>query len=226
MQLINSLTKEERLQVPRLLGHDLINEITILRSSLCASQVKGVKCEPRAGGLVGHIGYTTQAVNILSCINKMYTHPGFEFEDITGVFEDKVKINCVHARELNTIGPLSYSIIFNLVKNAIRSHEAGEIEDPVVLFSQFTGFPEKAIYVPDGAADFKRFMEFGVYDFGSGFPNDKPLVNYIDREPPKPREDGFGLYYTGLVAKVLKSPIDIVSKPGETIVSFYHPIYE
>ena len=57
-----------------------------------------------------------------------------------------------------------------------------------------------------------------------GFPKDMDIQNAFVKAPPH-RDTGFGLYFIGLAAKVLQAKVGVSSEPGNTTVSFFHPVY-
>ena len=130
-----------------------------------------------------------------------------------------------------------YPVLHNLVKNALWHNSRKPAEknkagiqfytvDPIQLIIEPANFPENPSFVPEGARDYSKFVAFRVHDTGEGFASEqeKSYETYFTKCPKK-GEHGFGLYFTGLVAKVLRAPVEIKSIPGDTTVSFYHPIY-
>ena len=123
-----------------------------------------------------------------------------------------------------TDGNLISSVAYNLVKNVLGEPNTDNSGIATLSLENVQGFPEDAVFVPEGARNYKEFAAFRVSDNGAGFSQDKNWLEYFTRCPEK-RQHGFGLYFTGLVAKMLRAPIGISSKPGNTRVSFYQPIY-
>ena len=85
-------------------------------------------------------------------------------------------------------------------------------------------FPKNALFIPEGAKDFENFYVFHIQNKGKPFPKDSKLINGLTK-CPELGERGFGLYFTGLVSRFLKAPVNIKSNEDLTTISFYHPIY-
>jgi hypothetical protein len=130
--------------------------------------------------------------------------------------------------EFRTVEPLLYCTLFNLVKNGVRAQRKVNIEKekvPVRLCAElYSGVPA-ACFVPAGAEQYDRFVRFSVQDCGKGFSSDVSFEKLFCGEPPKKWKHGFGLYFVGLAARVLRAPIGIESVAGNTKVSLYHPIF-
>jgi signal transduction histidine kinase len=143
---------------------------------------------------------------------------------------------------LSNIGLIN-GVLMNLCGNA-KMATGGKKEQRISLVcEEYSHFPETATFIPEGARDYNEFIAFRVHDNGKGFPqvsNNRQMLFEGEGFPtargemlkryfttcPQNREHGFGLYFTGLVAKVLRAPVEIQSVPGDTTVSFYHPVFE
>lgn len=86
-------------------------------------------------------------------------------------------------------------------------------------------YPDKIIFQPAGSTNYKEFVGFHISNKEGGFSKNKNLQEYFTKCPEKGAR-GFGLYFTGLISKLLQAPINIESQKGETKVSFFQPIYE
>jgi signal transduction histidine kinase len=115
-----------------------------------------------------------------------------------------------------------YGVLFNLIKNAV---EHGKENDINVNVDFQDSYPDKIIFQPKGSENYNKFVGFHISNKGEGFSKNKNLQEYFTKCPGI-KERGFGLYFTGLVAKLLQAPVNIESQRGETKVSFFQPIYE
>ncbi len=121
---------------------------------------------------------------------------------------------------------LMHSVLYNLVKNGVDAQiGTSDKDEPVKLSVNYhPGFPENVLFIPEGAREYTNFVVFDVHNKGKSFPKDIPLESYFTKPTPE-KGRGFGLYFTKLAAKFLRAPVNITSEPGNTTVSFYHPIY-
>ena len=122
---------------------------------------------------------------------------------------------------------LMFCILHNLIKNGISAQAPkNKAERGIELVIQsYLGFPQQALLVPRGAEKYNEFMRFSVHNEGNAFPEKILSKDYLKKFVHQKGQSGFGLYFVKLAAKLLKAPIEISSKPGDTTVSFYHPIY-
>jgi signal transduction histidine kinase len=225
--LLNNLTAEERLQLPRLFNHDSIGVWQRL-----AGFLDGWKCGTRkrsdadkAMAFFKHLSYFEKCVSQLCNEEYLCSTPPLSFNRIIGNLENMFRLEIEkkdNAEEEDYFEEISYSCLYNLIDNAYNTIQ----EDiKVKLIAEKSGFPSQAVYTPEGARDYKDFVAFRIQDNGAGFPPEMNLFDRLTTCPPKGGH-GLGLYFTGLVSKVLRAPVDIQSKPGDTTVTFYHPIYE
>lgn len=229
VMLKNPLTTEERLAITRVLDHDMTNILNNIYS--------GASIRKRDNS-------TKLTANLNTFANFYRTLRTLIQEDIVGMWsncnQDKTErfaedisensrtIDCRFCLELQSQyseipmreQDFTQSVLHNLVKNSV--YAGAKL---VRINIEPSGFPETATFIPEGARDYKDFIAFRVSDNGCGFPQGEDLNKRFTVCPPK-REHGFGLYFTGLVAKVLRAPVEIKSVPGDTTVSFYHPVYE
>lgn len=246
--LTNPLSKDERLSIIRLLGHDAKGELQLLSGMMEGVQAKketrylsDVMSHPE------HISTTLQAVDILGLREKINLFDGCNatsFDDsrelsrkirvMNSVLHNKIDISTATKLYLKIglgIGPflspvaVTYSVLFNLAKNAIlpQNNENPE-RKPLLSLGISNGFPEDTLWVPEGARNHERFVRFTITNQGE-FPRDKPLLERLTGQEPPRNGKGYGLYFTGLASRFLQSPIDIKSEKRQTRVDFYHPIY-
>lgn len=233
MILTNPLTNDEKLSISRLLDHNGLSAITYLYAIIeRASLPEQYSDIP--------INWRKTEANLDAIINLLFCHRDLQLreitmtgnhrfdverilEDIDQLYGEKTKLN----KGKETIGTLEglhsplTLIIRNLISNANKASRGREVQFGA---EKYSGFPSSPTYLPVGADQFKNFVRFYVHDNGRGFPQDFDYQKAFTIEPPKGGH-GFGLYFTGLVAKVLRAPVNIKSKPGDTTVSFYHPVY-
>jgi len=234
--LPNVLTTEERLATTRLFDHDMtgiLHGIYGAMSSAFSGNVNEHR-KKRAIALGESFASFYRTVNRLTqndtiSIDGMFSKDstqGFieDMEDCSYIFGENFCLEAIsnYSKIPVRAGDMTYCILHNLVKNSVW---AGAKSVNVLI--EPSSFPESASFIPDGARNYKDFIAFRVHDNGRGFPSReaREYGSYFTTCPPK-GEHGFGLYFTGLVAKVLRAPVEIKSVPGDTTVSFYHPVYE
>jgi len=228
LQLTNPLTDAERKQVVRLIDHDMGNSLNIVNQYIHHIVEYGKKeLSPIAQGKVKATFFIGLAIHDLVLKDKLDVwkcYYNIELEDILNSIDcQRVKFNFnYNPKELVTPEKVLLATMWSIIKNA---HNASETAENVLVTSRYyEGFPKQALYIPDGAREFKDFVAFEVHNQGE-FPKAKPLREYIDKEAPALNQEGFGLYFVKLASKVLRAPVNIKSEDGRTCVSFYHPIY-
>lgn len=226
-KLTNNLTLKEKLAVPRLIGHDSKTLITNVYSPLMGFN--------RTGKIDRNPNYMMASLELLASIEECIyslTQNRNIMDSKASLFLDVLSRNFSQLFEnLNINNQMEssriigrrgfiYPILNNLIKN---SKYRGNTQDISLIIKPENQFPKDATYIPKGARKYKEFIEFCVHDKGIGFPES---LNYLEKLTTYPEgESSFGLYITGLIAKALRAPVNISSKPGNTKVSFYHPIY-
>ena len=226
--LSNPLTQKERLRIPRLLGH---NSHAIIGKSLRAIR-EGNK--DLAMNLLLFVEDIEETVEVMThggeiCLgfgSRDYMRDyGLQIflKELNKVYEGRLKVEVETNAQFSTSRAILNSVLGNIIDNALGIQYKADKKVVEVRASWFTGFPETAIYIPNGARDYKEFVRFSVQNPGK-FPRDKPLIDRLTICPPRGKQ-GFGLYFTGLAAKVLRAPVDIKSEEGIVDVSFYQPIY-
>lgn len=125
-------------------------------------------------------------------------------------------------RDLKSKACLIQTALHSLVDNSLKVNgNEGRVN---ITVSEFSGEVANPLYVPERAEIDGNFIRFCVQDNGPGFPEGRPLKDYLNLGvTTRERSDGFGLYYVSLVCKVLRCPLTIESMPGNTEISFYHP---
>jgi len=234
--LSNPLTIEERLQIPRLIEHDSITYFAILLNMpIRSTEFDKEKYE----AIIQHLGSVEQTIDFLT------QSPDINFEDVYSACRlDKRTITdllsrvdkILHKGRLEaSVGDidtflsykhLMHTVLFNFIKNSLNAQlGTNDGDEDLKVNVAYSKFPENSVFIPDGARDYTNFVVFNFHNKGRGFPKDIPLKEYFTRTVPERGASGFGLYFTKLAAKVLRAPINIVSEPGDTTVSFYHPVY-
>jgi signal transduction histidine kinase len=235
--LTNNLTTEERTSLARFGDHNFLTpfatEVMLIKRHIS----KGTKlAEEDSHRLEAVYIMTRDLLNLISKDRVYLSQLGGENAIIKGYVERLVKYatSCYHylPKKINAESKsrqrflgndmILLSLICNLATNGIKMG-ASELS---ILVEDQNEFPQTATFVPEGARDYSRFVAFRVHDNGKGFPQDnkEKWREYFTRCPAR-GEHGFGLYFTGLVAKVLRAPVEIQSVPGDTTVSFYQPVY-
>jgi len=148
-------------------------------------------------------------------------------EHLKKLYPNKLKTFHQSPRDFLSFKSALFTVCTNLIKNGISAQKAIEIKNKdisVYLSSHPSKFPKNALFIPEDARDFENFYAFHIQNKGKPFPKDSPLIDKLTK-CPEPGERGFGLYFTGLVSKFLKAPVNINSNKDLTTISFYHPIY-
>lgn len=246
MELTNPLTVEERLQVSRIIDHDMMNFSSSVVGNLethedlmedyerltnprrvesLEKQIISGKHVLKALSLATHVDLIMGAITPLVQSEGIFAN-FYSIRDDLDVMEfvSKVKIDCHEDQtpdKLVTRNNLLYGVLFNAVKNA-RNH--GEVDEVKLKLNYQEREPGKEIFVPAGAEKYNQFYGIHIIDNGKGF-DPKKLNKELFTKCPEQGERGLGLYFTGLVSKVLRAPIDIQSSEKGTTFSLYHPIY-
>ncbi|MEK6968073.1 MAG: ATP-binding protein [Nanoarchaeota archaeon] len=227
----NPLTLEEKVTVPRLLDHDLTGVLAVLLDANVNPDLDFNSIQAMRSLLVA----TLESVKILTRYDNFRLdtivpeHIEYLLSNhqlVQSYFEKGTPLS-IHSnidKEFRTQQDLVQSALHNLIKNSstYTSRESGHID---IYVRDFSGeVPSPAYVMPDTplAGD---FVKFDVQDNGPGFSTNRPLNEFLQLGvTSRERGGGFGLYYVGLVAKVLRSHIGIESEPGNTTVSLYHPL--
>jgi signal transduction histidine kinase len=237
-KLSNPLSIEERVQVSRLIGHDSMGVLAIILNDTRRAQMTGnVSKLKNTAYLVQHIGMIDESIGSLAllreyCLNSQSASTYFddyglkeEFKILNSVIESQTSDkeigfskNISHEKFLSDVN-LIHSVLYNLSKNSFNRGGAKKVEVSVKEHSTL----QDIVHSADGSSDYTDFIGFHVHDNGRGFPGEKDLKKYFTKIPEN--GEGFGLYFVGLAAKVLRGQIGIKSKLGNTTVSFYHPVY-
>ncbi len=228
VQLTNPLTTQERLALTRVLDHDMTNVLDGIYGGVSRGGDNSTKLTANLNTFASF--YRTLRTLTQQDIVGMWKNCN---QDKTDRFVEDISENirtiggrfCLELQSQYSEIPMreqdfTQAVLHNLVKNSVSA--GAEL---VRINIKPSDFPETATFIPQGARDYKDFIAFRVSDNGCGFPQGENLSKRFTVCPPK-GEHGFGLYFTGLVAKVLRAPVEIRSVPGDTTVSFYHPVYE
>lgn len=148
------------------------------------------------------------------------TSMAYFLKRLESIYFGKLETSIEDSRDFLACKPVLHVVLSNLIENSIAEQEKSSSEEKIVLRVGYQeGFPKSLVYVPRGARDYQNFMFFRIEDKGKGFSDDKLLERLTTDNY------GFGLYFTGLAARLLRAPIEIHSEPGNTSVSFFNPIY-
>lgn len=236
VKIKNPLTFEEKAQLNRLIGQDINTHLFIALNAVYSSEEDNnifyIKtCH--VGDIIDHVGNVHGTIMNLSSrvfnleerlLSKKHLVNNLNLlRDIQINKKNKVSYNISQNipdkffYEANLI----YCVLYNLVKNSFKH---GNIKEVNISVEQNNWKNMNPCLIPKGSKKYNNFIGFHVQDNGKGFPKDKDFREYFTKVPEEGGR-GFGLYFTGLVSKVLRAPVEIKSKPGDTIVSFYQPIY-
>ena len=235
-EIKNPLTTKERLNVTRLIGHDSLNLLNYISRDLGDVKLAQPKVD-YLRNIEKTVAVLTQCDDISVCENpcqgdsfvNSYEPSSITYfmEHLKKLYPNKLKTFYQDPRDFLSFKPALFTVCTNLIKNGISAQKKAKIDDKdisVCLSSHSSKFPKNALFIPEGAKDFKNFYVFHVQNKGKPFPKDSPLINRLTK-CPELGEHGFGLYFTGLVSRFLKAPVNIKSNEDLTIISFYHPIY-
>lgn len=232
--LPNILTDKEKASLLRVYHHDMANSAMIVSTWMYCSNTRGMRITPEA---IAHMDFLVRS---LECASALTTTDDFskklELTSLERIMSNTNEIARMHfPRTQPTKHPNANKKLFvpgviacmgMFIKNSRRhAYEAEDVldgEDLLLSAEEVVGFPSDAVYIPDHAREHNEFTAFRVHDIGAGFGRGKIPKKYFTTCPPV-GQHGFGLYFAGLVGKVLQAPIGISSKRGDTTVSFYHP---
>lgn len=229
VRLKNPLSLKERLQAVGLFGHNTDAIISRIKRNLQDAEY--------AGALLRLVRNTQITVSSMTQKDYIILLGGFSIDkfketdldafiqDFKQIYRGNLRTHVADHRTFLSLKHIFYPVFANLIDNAIIAQKSCPDSKVIFRTEYHEGFPENATFIPRGAKQYKNFMAFHVQDEGKGFPTDVPLVERFTICPEKGRKRKFGLYFTGLVARLIRAPINITSQPGNTIVSVYHPIY-
>jgi signal transduction histidine kinase len=223
------------LVVPRLLGHDSQGEIVTAKQDLLFAIHENDFSDlgNTTTRRIDNIAMTQSVVYLLATKDKISVSENGtasffhdfsfqeEFKRLKVVAHGDLKCSEEIAYAKMILEPLIiHSVLYNLVKNALE-HSSTKKAELVVKSEKDL---QNIIYSPEGSSVYSEFIGFHIHDNGKGFPSGKNLREYFTKVP-EIEGRGLGLYFVGLAAKVLRGQIGITSEPGNTIVSFYNPVY-
>jgi hypothetical protein len=241
--LANPLTLEERLQVTRLLSHDVSDYLNELR---CGVGVEVPEIfRKRLQAIVNHIDNTQISVanlihddsfdiacNYNWCLRNE-SERTFFIERLRRLFPGNFQkpagldyaqtspgelqvMNCCFDHYFLSYESLLHSVLFNLIKNGLAAQKEGE-RKVLLQVRILERFPREPNFIPEGARDYDRFVAFDVLNKGR-FSSEIPFSQHLTDSS----KEGFGLYFVGLAAKVLRAPIIMETGNDSTRICFYH----
>ncbi|MBR9704978.1 HAMP domain-containing histidine kinase [Candidatus Pacearchaeota archaeon] len=228
VQIPNTLTSDEKLSVARIIDHDstspLINLSELVLREL-HPEIFNLKSDFKS---MQH--YINHTLYMFDCLDSLITQENLidnsnivRLLDISETLSGLIKELSIEYEEDCKRFPgrlsLLYPFLYTLSKNS-KHYNAKKIQ----LKIKKERPPKNLIYAPNSSRDFTEFVAFHLNDNGRGFVPDFDYQKALTTCPELGKK-GFGLYFTGLIAKVLGARIDIHSKRGDTTVSFYHPVY-
>lgn len=238
MRLNNPLSKEERLQIPRLLAHDATEWwCDLYNGNKLRDIMPGKYTQEFMKARMQHLINTERTVCYLAhedAIGVSFNDLDYRFDknrlriflkSLEGLFSPDLTTDARDFPIFISPHEVLHSALFNIIKNGRRFNEWAKSDKPVNLTVEFQNHFPEACYVPEGAQQYQNFIAFRIHDNGRGFPN-TPKRLFIEKPAPEKGEGGFGLYFLGLAARFLRAPVDIQSVPGDTNVIFYQPVYE
>jgi len=226
----NNLTEDEKAQVTRILDHDasepLVGLIENVRRGLPDTKITLQPNFEYMFSAAMHIKYIIDCVEVLTRNKEIYVDHEINLSwlarHLNTLSHNKLQTDIdKNSEEFLAKSELVYPVLFTLFKNSLIRGNAKK----VVLSSELSGFPEQALYVPENASRYRKYLAMHLTDDGKGFPEGFDFLKALTTCIPE-RTRGFGLYFTGLIGKVLAAPIHIVSEPENCRVSLYHPVYE
>jgi signal transduction histidine kinase len=242
IELKNPLTLEERLQVTRLIGHDSFNASFKIKRYLDEGDIDS------AMEYLYHIRHIESTIGILTQNDRILIHEIQETQrfdkerletfskNLEKISEGNLEYEIKIQEPFLFIKPIVHTVLSNLIKNSLSAQREQDKQEallsiyPCNLFEvEFSEFRDNdnygLMYFPKEAEKYEKFVAFSVSDKGPGFPEDFSYENNLENPPEKKRASGFGLYFSKLASKVLRAPLHIISKPGNTSVIFYNPFF-
>ncbi len=229
----NPLTLEEKVAVPRLIGHDLVSHYEDAFAVLAGVK----KLSPEVLYAKNrHVRMTLAAITILTTYTDDCYFGSVRSVELTSptiprLFDGNSKVEWFNQIKSDFIGsyPILYAALYNLIKNGFRAMDGkGVIRVSIDSFDKPSGDNlygrpyGSLVYVPNWVSS--SYTRFDVHDTGHGFPKDIPLEQNLALGVSGFRGGtGFGLHFVSLACKFLRAPLGIVSQPGNTHVTIYHP---
>jgi len=229
----NPLTIEERLSVGRLLDHDF-RQVNGCVVGAATSSVKYKHKFPKYG--LYALRLSEAIVNSVMIMQRpvLYLNSPKRFEKLdfnslvvesgkSAGIEMKFKLD--YDFENDAVLPeVMICTLWNWVRNAGKAARfVGQDNLCIKVGVSKTNNLSEVVYVPSTAIDTPKYLAFSVNDNGPGFPKDKDLVSCLTNCPDYDKS-GFGLYFSGLVAKAFRCKIGMHSVPGNTTFTLYHPL--
>ncbi len=222
----NPLSLEERVNVSRLIDHDLAShQVDIYHSAIGNRTLTPDVLYAKEN----HVKNVLAAITILTT----YTQRRFrkarnvEFSSplIPRLFQDGTNVEWLSEfrnGDLVTSYPVLHTALYNLIKNGFDA--MGGKGTVAVRVEPYIGYlPDKLVFTPSELSNNRLFIKFEIHDTGKGFPADKPLEDSLNLGVSGNKRGGFGLYYVKLACKFLKAPLAITPESGNTNVTIYHP---
>jgi signal transduction histidine kinase len=124
-------------------------------------------------------------------------------------------------KDLVSDDSILFSVFLNLYNNAARSGTEINLD-----FQRQSVVPSSVVYESSNNQNLNRngWLEMTVSDNGKGFDSSLNWREYLNRDVSS-TGSGFGLYFVRLMADYLGGSIGIESKPKDTKISLYHPMY-
>jgi signal transduction histidine kinase len=227
-EIPNRLKLEERLEVPRLISHDVMGLVLALGNTAGMEEREEGYAE-NSKGIMAHLSCILDAVSVLTRDSFLVYERDPSYIEIA---LNQLPYGLIRGTpNVSTDVSLNYSIftedsvlfaaLANLAKN---SHEAQNGTSITVSASSFSGDIPNLAFSPEGASTSRDYVRFAVSDDGPGFPKDKPLPDYLETGVSTKGSGGFGMFMAKLASIALNAPISIESKPGDTTVALYHPM--
>lgn len=235
--LNNPLTIEERLSLPRLCGHDSMTYFAVLSQMPAACKFGGKDFDSKQyHAVLDHLSCGETVIEALSQHDGIFLTDAFyntrlDKTSIESLISDVGQISydgliqgsVQEVPRFLTLRALMHSVVFNLVKNGgTAQRSTPDFGKAIEVSVEPSAFPDHAVFIPDNANKYRHFILFKVRNAGKPF--QKSPEYYFQRSIPE-KGDGFGLHFVKMASKYLRAPINITSKPGDTVVSFYHPVY-
>lgn len=102
--------------------------------------------------------------------------------------------------------------LYDMLKDAKKIGSAALARLHVGLYS---GFPADAAHIPENAKEHSDFITFRVDYKGKELAIDDAYFT---------QPNGY-MFFAGLAARALRSPIDVRREDSRNVITFYHPIY-
>jgi len=226
----NPLLLEERVNVTRLISHDVASHQNELARVAVDPENSDVS---RASYLNRHVMKVLASITLMSTNDECYflqlrpEKVELCLDQLSKIFSFKeidLKTEYSIRDPIRSEDAIVYTLLYNLVKNAVQINGPGV--GVSVSADEYFGCVRDSVYQSPETKRDGGFIRFRVHDNGKGFPQDRPFSDFLQLgvSTSKKVRKGFGLYYAQLACKFLRAHMEINSQPEDTNITIYHPV--